>query len=263
MRTSPYRKKRKGRISSPLSMSPLLYGENFAASMNEWDEKSARYKANTGETGVTQVWSGFRTPYNPRLRRKKFRRAGMYADIMHVRYSPEVKYIVNNATATNILDTGTFILMNGLVQGITQSTRLGSQIQVTSVNFRGFIANQYAGPAIVRAVLLIDKVPQNAQFALADLLFNSGNPLTSNINMANRERFLILFDKVFTFSDTGATEVQTFSFRERLGFKCQYNANNGTIADITKNAIYLLLLGDQAADYPDISYSYETYYTDS
>lgn len=255
------RKRRLGRISTPIS--PLLYGDSLASSLNEYDSKMTRYQANTGETGVTQVWSGFRTPYSRKLRRRKFARAGMYADMMRVRYSPEVKYIVNNATATNIVDTGTWVLLNGLTQGITQSTRLGSQITVTSINFRGFMANIHAGPAIVRAILLVDKVPQQATFSLADLLFNSANALTSNINMANRERFLVIFDKVFTFNDTGATEIQTFSFREKFGFKAQYNANNGTIADITKNAFFLLLISDQSTDYPDISYSYETYFVDS
>jgi len=154
-------------------------------------------------------------------------------------------------------------LLNGITAGTGIAERIGNRIRMNKVvwNMRfwpeGDIqdpdGNAQAGP--IRFLLFYDKQANGSSPALTDLL--SAARTTSNINEDNRQRFIILYDKIINqpvvtcINQAGASDNNILSWTNKMhrctipiGLMTQYNDVGGNIADITSGSLYYVLYND-------------------
>lgn len=163
--------------------------------------------------------------------------------------------MVSNPTATNT------ILLNPLSIDNTDTTRVGDFVKFTSIQCKGHIVTDQDNNTGTQARLIIfrDRAPNGAAATAAQLLDASViTPLIdAPYNDAYFKRFKIFYDQridinASTLTDfdvtTGMTTIWTpvstpISFRRKLSSQSNYGlANGGTIADISINSYYALLL---------------------
>lgn len=149
-----------------------------------------------------------------------------------------------SATAYNTNNQGTLLLLNGCVTGNDLNNRDGRKIRIESVMMRiscTMPLNTNSNGFGTRTILFFDKQPNAAAPAITDLLV--ADTPTSNLNLNNRDRFIVLMDKVR--STIGSSGYNDFWKKyKNLYFKnldTIYNGvNGGTVADITSGSLYLL-----------------------
>lgn len=116
----------------------------------------------------------------------------------------------------------------------------------------------------VRVVVLIDKDNyMGGTFAFNSYLQNTGAPVWSYMNMANRKKFKVLMDRVFTL-DAAARPIIYKTFKFKINRAVMWNnQNTSNVADIRKNNLIIAYWSDSAAPAdPTIIFNYKTYWQD-
>jgi len=122
-------------------------------------------------------------------------------------FQHEKKFIDVNITANNYLVSGSaaITLLNGIVQGTDENTRIGRQMNIKSIYLKGTVQSSTTtvGNGNIRTIIVIDQeVPQSAgsgsTMAITDFLVS--DQLVSLNNLNNRKRFKILFNEVCQFA---------------------------------------------------------------
>lgn len=174
-------------------------------------------------------------------------------------FQHEKKFVdVQESVAGNLYslsNVASITLLNGITQGVDENTRIGRQMNMKSIYLRGNITSSSTttGTGVIRTMIVLDKeVPQVSStgqiMAITDFLV--GNDINALNNLNNRKRFLTLHDEfnIFAGSYVG-TSVQTtgnptshvLNWYKNVDITCEFNSqDNGTIADFTKNALYLI-----------------------
>lgn len=156
------------------------------------------------------------------------------------------------------------LLLNGVAKGDDYFQRIGRTVQWKSFYIRGTIVPAVIGPTSTYSN------PQNVRILVFwDLQANGVAPLTtdvldvgagtinthSNLNLSNRERFRVLWDKVYSIGGYyGATITYSagpWAQKIKLFKKFKIPVNQiyndgitGSIGNITTNALWLLVVGD-------------------
>lgn len=162
--------------------------------------------------------------------------------------------------------TGSFILLNNMVEGADLFSRVGRKIWMTNIRIRAEIVQNvnvaHAAQDYMRTILVYDSQPNAAVTTVASLLkdCNTGasTSIFSEINLDNRERFTFLKDDWMMLpsmitnanadlSNTGWWDpVKSGAidwFVPLKNLTATYNGTNaGTIADITSGALYLFVM---------------------
>lgn len=175
----------------------------------------------------------------------------------------EKKCLDISGTMTLDLNGEVDLLFNPII-GADMDNRVGRKTTLKSIQIRAKVAPLQAQvlptgagnfPAsIVRLVLVWDSQP-NGVLATASDILRVNNPL-ANLNINNRDRFKVLWDKNFTFDPfsnapttfqyTGCGKVSTvFKKYKKVNLETIFSTSLGTIADIRSGALLLLGLGDQ------------------
>lgn len=178
----------------------------------------------------------------------------------------EDKYKYVGLIVVAVSNAGTFSLFNNLQRGTDRTTRLGNRIRMKSLEYGLHLSVSAAGLVLfqrpsVRLIFFIDKQSNGLAPAVVDF-FPAGiteftvsplNPITVS------PRFDVLSDTVYQLQGQYPTAPTTYSFRKKIPLKNRavvYNDGNaGTIADITKNSLYVLAISDQAAAATNPGYS--------
>lgn len=197
--------------------------------------------------------------------RRKIQKINNMVDLGH-----KDTFINGNLLASDpTVGNGQLILLNGLVVGNTDVTRVKDLINITSIQFRGDIVTD---PNVVtgtlwRMLIVMDRQSNGAAPVIADILDNT--TLTRLIDAPYNDdkfpRFKILLDKRGVINNhaiadfdpaTGTTTTMfpastTFSYRIKVNpsKKNQTNyglANGGGVADISTNSLYLVLMSNFA-----------------
>nr|UOF78339.1 capsid protein [Cressdnaviricota sp.] len=165
----------------------------------------------------------------------------------------ERKYLDTVADATPST-TEAFVLLNGMVTGDTGQTREGQSIRMDSLLVRYQLTlNASATITAVRAIILLDTQPNAAAPTAAQVLDTTGS-MVSPLNIDYGSRFKIISDKVFGL-DNVSKKIIEFKRFIKLKDHAKYNtANNGTIADITTNSLYLMHYSSEVTNTPTLSY---------
>lgn len=157
------------------------------------------------------------------------------------------------------------VLMNIIQQGNGVNNRIGSIINMKSLHLRGVIDSTVTVTTQnqqLRMMVIYDRNPNGNLPLFSDIISGrypdnaNGSVIYSEINIDNRERFVVLRDKYYTTpwqqwnaNTLVATEVrdeQQFTVNEHIkmkGLSTIYNSTSNPItsANINSGAVYLLL----------------------
>lgn len=144
--------------------------------------------------------------------------------------------------------------INDVQAGNTFYQRIGTKICVKSIlcRFRVFNSHVTATGAwtdeagLVRYMIIYDRQTNAAFPAITDILQDNDTGAAtqgSSINIANRDRFMVLRDKQVELDSGGQNSVWINEYIKCPNLDVQFKASAGTIGDITTGAIYLLIFG--------------------
>ncbi len=156
--------------------------------------------------------------------------------------------------ATIVNGSGAIQQLTNIPQGDTTSSRDGSQCRVLSVQGKGIISQDPdAVQTVVRLMLVLDKQTNQAIYNTSDLLETVVNvaSLIAPLNLDNKNRFIVLWDKIFSFSSNSQT-VRTFKFFKKLNLLLRYDASTPSIADLTSNSLSMVRISSEASMVPQL-----------
>lgn len=153
----------------------------------------------------------------------------------------EVKTIDSTIAASEYSTTGTITLLNGVAQGLDNTQRIGRKFNVKSILVRGYASvGSTPTASAIRHIIVYDKQTNLALPGITDIL-SSANVLGVN-NLDNRDRFVILSDKLSYLEAAGRSQIPI-----KLFIKSNLEVINGgtaaTINSISTGGIYLITVG--------------------
>lgn len=196
----------------------------------------------------------------------------------------ELKYLDVLVSNTSIPTTSVFTLLNGCVTGDTSVTREGSELRMTSLQFRLEIKTNSAqlGASHVRFCVVKDQDPDGGAPSIAEIFGTTiiTDQVLAPYNYNNSKRFRILYDRTIDLNPgsylTADTTGDAFTVltvvpekisivqRIPLNYVVKFgNGNAGTIADFTMNSLYMVCFGDAAANQPTFDLGSRVYFKDS
>ena len=187
----------------------------------------------------------------------KMAQTAMNRRVYKATMAPETKFndIFLAATAST---SCAFQLMNGLVQGVTQLTRIGNKVQCKGIEVRGSV---YTGAtpnnSTMRIGVLIDFQADGSAPTQNDVwnaAGGGGTAVYAHRNINSTERYKIIKDEMISTSAAGPS-VQNFVWHLPADVVTKYNTGNaGTIADIETGSVYFYYWSDDivAGDLPVI-----------
>ncbi len=167
----------------------------------------------------------------------------------------EVKNFDVQQSAVAIADAPAIIQLSNIPQGDSTNQRDGSQCKMVSLELN-FTLNQSASAVIthVRIMVVLDKQTNQAIYGAADLLedVTIRDIIISPRNLDNKNRFQVLYDHVFSFSNSGRLGAVTkMHINKDIIFR--YDASTPSIADLTQNSLSLLQVATEVTNDPSIS----------
>lgn len=217
-------------------------------------------------TGKTKKTSAAKPKYRPYPTQPKYREPEMG---LGSRLGPEYKWKDNTPGSVSAADTtGAFVLLNGMVRGTDASAnRIGRKILVKQILIKGSVAtnlaNNFAAGGVcggqdVRMIVFVDRDSNGVAPLVTDVLVTSSS--LSHYNLDNRDRFKILYDKMYWLAQASntaaggnvAAAASPQGFTIDVDIPCNivtiYNSNvNGNATDIQSGAIWILTVGSSAA----------------
>jgi len=176
-------------------------------------------------------------------------RTGGFYGLNQGNHGKELKDIDTDVTAVTINSTGSVTLINGVAQGTDFTTRVGRKFNMKSILIRFLI---YFGstsilPSAVRWMIVYDKQANGAAPAVTDIL--DAATVTSNNNLSNRDRFLVVFDKIRVLGATAANDNSMFYVKKykRMAMETTNSGTGATVGSISTGALYLVMVGDRTA----------------
>lgn len=124
----------------------------------------------------------------------------------------ELKNIDTQLTSVACSTTPSFVHLTAIAEGTNASQRVGRQVRLTNVSFIGGTAFSASSAALFnqfRVTCFYDLQSRGASPVVTDVLAFS-TP-TSFLNLSNKERFVILFDKMV---HCGRTATNEFNFTD-------------------------------------------------
>ncbi|AXF51970.1 MAG: coat protein/nuclear export [Cressdnaviricota sp.] len=166
---------------------------------------------------------------------------------------PELKVVDTALTTTIIPTTASITLLNGIATGTDYTNRIGRKIMIKSILFRTTLvpntsSNTPAGDT-TRHMIIYDNQSNGAAPVIADILQNSG--INDPMNLNNRDRFRVLFDKYVTMEaaqyaagtltagSPGARQVKLY---KKCNLDQVFNNTGSTVASIQTGALYYVVL---------------------
>lgn len=144
---------------------------------------------------------------------------------------------------------------NLIAAGDDSNQRAGRKVRLSSLLLRGSVTagSTATAPAPARIVVVYDKAPGGATPAVGALFQNgyTGHVDTTSVyNLDNKQRFLFLWDHVFTV-EASASVPNSKRYVEKFiplpGLISRFNATGNTIAQLNEGAVYVYAITDAAA----------------
>lgn len=219
--------------------------------------------------------------YSTRLPRRKRRRAGALGYTRQVGYygryntdSKELKFFDGVKTQQQAATTGTIYddSLLHIVQGISESERIGRKVTVKRISMKGQIelpeqTATSAGSDRLRIVIYKDKQTNGAAATVADLLQSAD--IDSFRNLENSGRFQFLYDKTIAINASAAAGngtandsfniVRHMKWNKELNLSIEYSSTTGAITELRSNNIGVMCISDQGR--ATFLYSWRARYT--
>lgn len=156
----------------------------------------------------------------------------------------EAKNIDDNVVLATAFPTGTttgqLLLLNGIAQGTTATSRIGRKIMMKSLLIRLAIAKSatQTGEGAVRCMVVYDSQANATAPAVTDIL--QVDNISGVMNLNNADRFKVVMDKVFNFGAVDHTSV-VYTKYKKIALETKFNNGSaGTVGDIQTGSMYLL-----------------------
>jgi len=204
-----------------------------AISRQALQRKVAAFKRRVGTPGITRT-GGYYGRFAGRNAEKKFFDGTLGSTAC--------------AAAGTILNAS----LNLIPQGVTESTRVGRKCVVKNLNMKGHVILPATTTAastsdIVRVIVYLDKQCNGATAGVTDIL--EATDIESFRNLANSQRFVVMYDKTKTINlsgcglaatDTWAERVIPFKFSKACNIPLEFDSTTGAITEIRSNNIGVL-----------------------
>lgn len=199
----------------------------------------------------------------------------------------ELKY-VDTVFGDTVDTSGDLQLLNSILAGTSQITRVGSEINATSIQFRLNCVTNDAntdGPCFLRVIMFWDRqangtVPTLASDPISGAPGLLNNSIIIDLTQApyqyeNSERFRVLYDKVYTLNPRFAQSIVAGVITEaypvglfikkkvKLNRKIKYDAPAAGIGSINTNSLYMAFISSEAANAPTVNAGFRLYFKDA
>lgn len=151
-------------------------------------------------------------------------------------------------------DNAVFGIINAVSQGSTDTSRDGDSLRMTSLDIRGEVSFANSATSIGRLIVLIMKPGNSELTSGASATYGLGDVLSLGASSAatfdhylhdNRNRFQILYDRVFSNQDVGAASNNNrVHFHKMFGLKKKLVQYEAGTTRMTKNAVYWIWMGN-------------------
>lgn len=185
------------------------------------------------------------------------------ARLSRVVNNKERKFIDTQLKDVAVANTMTITQLTNLVQGVTDSTRIGNQITVVGCLMRYIMAADISTQ--IRVMLVEDKQTNGAIYLVGDLLQDGstgGDNIVSPYNADFKRRFKVHYDRNHQF-DINSRATVFVSKYFKLNIPIRYDTNAGTIADIQSSSLTFSATAELPAANVTHTIFLRVYYTDS
>ena len=160
-----------------------------------------------------------------------------------------------------ISDSGTMLLLNGVAQNDTGTTRDGDSIRVKSLQTNGLITiNSAQTTATLRRIIFIDLQSDGSTPLSAELLDTSSVPAVAALrNLEYRHRYLILKDSIVHLSTDGQRSRQLATYR-KMDLKVLFDGTGTTITSLKNHPLYV---ADTASNHSTLVATHRIRYIDN
>jgi len=216
-------------------------------------------------------------------RRSGLGRTGGWLNKTSGRRGPELKWLDNQPTITpNWGDINTqFICCNAMTQGATQNQRIGQQVVMKSILIRFTMKFNYTIASVAfqplnqqyRYILVLDKQANGvANTSLDDVLPQKAVAGVTDmpLNLYNRDRFVVLVDKVCTSPLLASVDTTALSqtivrkhkiYKKKMNTVVQFDSTaSGTQANIRTNSLIFMLINETASTTTPVAMTALTYF---
>jgi len=184
------------------------------------------------------------------MRRYNFMASTVGRGVPHVPATHGELHAVDVNILQEIVNTPSIFLLNGTVRGDDIADRTGRRIMMKTLILRVNAWQESASPLQnVRFWVVYDRQPNGSALSPSDVLTAASVQSLPVFN--NRDRYVILVDKMMTFPAVGGNDAatnQTATWVLPLNRRVDYNTGSaGTVADIQQGSLYLMVCGEGAA----------------
>lgn len=194
-----------------------------------------------------------------------------------VKGEAETKYNMTNTLVNKVnITSGAAIIepLNGIAEGVTDATRIGSSIKAKNIKIRLQFYNNYAFTAtsnfctLVRVMIVREKPALGSLLGLGSLIATATPLPVSPLNYSARaikDRYFILYDKCFTVGNQNVNNGQVFvNIDKKLNFSTYYRGVTAAGTEIDQNSLSMVIMTDNVSTNAlNANYSYVFEYTDA
>lgn len=161
-------------------------------------------------------------------------------------------------TASYVSDTtGTVTLLNGVATGTDFTDRIGRKIICRSLYITGMISpvDNTTAANLARLIVVYDNQTNGAAPAVTDILKEA--TACSQLNLNNRDRFVVLCNKTWAQGSVSDTATQAFSnspntfkvkIYKKLRHEVLFNGTTAAVGSIATGAIWMITIGSATAN---------------
>lgn len=176
----------------------------------------------------------------------------------------EYKAVYNQYNANSVGTSATIQNLNIIDQGTSSLARIGEQVKLTRLNMNLFAQiHSSATASQMRVMIFHDKQVNQSTPSSSDIFQDNtaGDILVSHLNLDNRRRFRVLLDRLLFMSQERPNARCTFN--KKLNLHINFDGSTSSVADQTTNALYLLLVANEATNTPTVTGNIVTRYVDN
>lgn len=174
------------------------------------------------------------------------RRSGYYGGI-------ESKFFETTAQNTAFTAAGVIVpSLNLIPQGTSECERDGRKAHMTSIHWKGIIRLNATTSSEtvnnVRIIMYMDKQTNGQAAAVTDIL-EQGDFMSFN-NLANRQRFRVLWDKKMSLnaaafsSTTSNTKDYYMEFHKQCNIPLEFSSTTGAITELRSNNVGMIFISE-------------------
>lgn len=168
--------------------------------------------------------------------------------------SGQERKFLDTPVTEDFTTTGFVSPLNLIATGTDFTNRIGRKVCMKSFQLRCFIGlESLSNPSGYRHILVYDKQTNGNTPAVTDILDNSvgGSLFNAMINLNNRDRFVILWDKTSSLNQAGMNFIAYKKYK-KLNHETVYSGTTAAIGSIATGGLFLVTLGSVAAGAADI-----------